>query len=453
MSSDGRPPDDKRLAIRARGLGKTYRVYKNPKDRLRELLHLGGGPFHRDFHALSGVDLELRRGETFGIVGRNGSGKTTLLKLVCGLLAPSAGEIEVTGQIAPILTLGAGFNPNFTGRENAVLGATILGLSDREIQDRLASVESFAEIGEFFDQPVKTYSTGMAARLAFAVAIQAEPDILVVDELLAVGDEAFTRKCAARIDEIKSQGATILFVSHAAHLVLELCDRALLLEHGEAVMTGTPKRVLQIYARLLHSPVDDALRIAAEVREKGDGDDARTGDASAEVPGDSPYGLHLPNLVPESTFVYETHGARIEGARILDPEEQPVSLLRRGHRFTYTYDVRFLEDAYNVRFGMMIKLVSGFELAGQVSHPEGGGVPHVAAGTTARVRFHFEPHLARGSYFLNAGVMGVRDGAEGFLHRVVDAAMFQVEARPGELATGYVDLGAETQAEFELTPP
>ena len=232
MSSDTRSED---WAIRARGLAKTYRVYRNPKDRLREMLRLGRGPFHREFHALRGVDLELRRGETFGIVGRNGSGKTTLLKLICGLLAPSAGEISVRGEIAPILTLGAGFDPDFTGRENAVLSATILGLPDREIQARLDSVEAFADIGEFFDQPLKTYSTGMSARLAFAVAIQSDPDILVVDEVLAVGDEAFTRKCAARIDEIKDQGATILFVSHAAHLVMELCDRALLLERGQAL--------------------------------------------------------------------------------------------------------------------------------------------------------------------------------------------------------------------------
>jgi lipopolysaccharide transport system ATP-binding protein len=447
-------PGAKDLAVIGRGLSKTYRIYRHPSDRLREMLRLGRGPFHREFHALRGVDLELRRGETFGIVGRNGSGKTTLLKLVCGLLAPSAGELEVRGQIAPILSLGAGFDLAFSGRENAVLNAAILGLPDSVIRDRLEAVEAFADIGDFFDQPVKTYSAGMAARLAFAVAVQIDPDILVVDELLAVGDEAFTRKCAARIDEIKSQGSTILFVSHAAHLVLELCDRALLLEHGEALMTGTPKRVLQAYARLLHSPAADALRIASEIREKGayDDEDVAPGSASGVSSEVSAYGIYIPNLVPESTLAYESHGARIEGARVLGPDGLPVNLLRRGHRYTYAYEVRFQKTAHAVRFGMMIKLVSGFELAGQVSHPEGRGIPRIEAGTLARVRFQFEPHLARGSYFLNAGVMGLRDGVEGFLHRIVDAAMFQVEARPGEHATGYVDLAAGSRADVELIP-
>jgi lipopolysaccharide transport system ATP-binding protein len=397
-------------AIRGVGLSKSYRVYRRPKDRLRQMLRLGSGPFYREFHALSGIDIEVGRGETLGIVGRNGSGKSTLLKVVCGLLARSGGELEIHGNVAPILTLGAGFSLDFTGRENAILNATILGLSDASIRSRIDAIESFADIGEFFDQPVKSYSTGMYSRLAFAVAINADPDILVVDEVLAVGDDAFTRKCSSRIQEIKAGGATILLVSHSAPLVLQLCDRVMLLERGEALATGDPKRVL------------------------------------AAPPTD---GFYVPALVPKSTVEYEIRGARIREPRILGSNGLPVNLLEVGRRYTYAYEVDFSEPAFQVRFGMMIKLMSGLELAGQTSHAEGDGIEQIAAGQRARVRFHFSTALSRGTYFLNAGVLGTREGEEVFLHRVVDGSMFRIESRPAH-ATGYVDLSNDEPPEVTL---
>jgi lipopolysaccharide transport system ATP-binding protein len=447
-------PPDAAPAIHARGLAKTYRVYARPADRLREMLRLGRGPYHREFHAVRGVDFDVYRGETFGVVGRNGSGKSTLLKLVCGLLDKSAGELDVRGHLAPILTLGAGFDPAFTGRENAVLNAAVLGLPDAEIRERIEAIEDFADIGPFFDQPVQAYSSGMYARLAFAVAIHADPDILVVDEVLAVGDEAFTRKCAARIEAIKARGATILFVSHSATLVLELCDRVMLLEHGEVLRTGDPKTVLGCYQMLLHAPVAEQPRIDAEIRSGRVGAaalQARGSDgSSAGSSSPSAYGYFAAELAPESTLHYESDGARIAGATILAPDGQPVNVLIPGQVYTYGYEVHFSKAARRVRFGMMLKLVTGFELAGQSSHASGEGLPEVAAGTRLRVRFRFVPALAPGAYFVNAGVLGERDGSEVFLHRIIDAVMFRVEHPRSPLATGYVDLSTQEPAEVVI---
>ncbi len=271
MSSEACARADELLAIRLRGVSKVYQVYAQPQDRLKQMLWRGRRRFYREFHAVHGVDLDVWRGETVGIVGRNGCGKSTLLKMICGLLEPSAGSVEVRGHVAPLLALGQGFNPDFTGRENVLLNAAILGLSDADIGERFDAIVAFADIGEFLDQPVRSYSSGMYARLAFAVAIHADPDVLVVDEILAVGDEAFTRKCFARIEQIKATGSTILFVSHSLNRVVELCDRGVLMDGGERMLTGDPKTVVSQYRRLSDAPPAEAARIraASSSRSKG----------------------------------------------------------------------------------------------------------------------------------------------------------------------------------------
>jgi len=262
-------------AVETRRLSKTYWVYSHPRDRLKQLLWPGRRRFGAEFHALRSVDLVVYPGETVGVVGRNGSGKSTLLRLICGTLQPSSGTIRVSGNVAPILTIGAGFNPQFTGRENVLLNASVLGMEESEIERRLGAIASFADIGEFFELPVKLYSTGMYSRLAFAVAVHTDPDILVIDETLAVGDEAFARKCFARIEEIKKKGATILFVSHSARHVLELSDRAVLLEQGECLLTGPPKTVVTAYHRLLYAGPANRAEV---VRQLMDVDTAKGGE-------------------------------------------------------------------------------------------------------------------------------------------------------------------------------
>ena len=225
------------LAIRVDDVSKAFAIYDKPHHRLlQQLFPNAGRSWHREFHALRNIAFDVRRGETVGIVGRNGSGKSTLLQIICGTLTPSAGRVEVNGRIAALLELGAGFNPEFSGRENVFLNATVLGLQRSEIEQRFDAIAAFADIGEFMDQPVKSYSSGMYVRLAFAVAINVTPDILIVDEALAVGDEAFQRKCHARIERLRNDGATILFVSHSAGMVIELCNRAVLLGCGGLLM-------------------------------------------------------------------------------------------------------------------------------------------------------------------------------------------------------------------------
>lgn len=235
------------IAISLQGVSKTYHLYRRPEDRLKQLV-LGrfGAHYDQSYHALQDIDLEVRRGETVGLIGRNGAGKSTLLQIVCGTLTPTTGEITVRGRIAAMIELGAGFNPEFTGRENVRLSATVAGLSAREIEKRLPSIIEFAGIGDFIDQPVKLYSSGMYARLAFAVSAHVDADILVVDEILSVGDAIFGQKCQRFINEFKKHG-TLLFVSHDVGTVINLCDRAVWFERGRIRASGPAKEITRRY--------------------------------------------------------------------------------------------------------------------------------------------------------------------------------------------------------------
>lgn len=238
MSSD--------IAIHVNNLSKCYEIYKNATHRVLQQFVIGNKRFYREFWALKGANFEIRRGETIGIIGRNGSGKSTLLQLICGTLTPTSGTVQVTGRVAALLELGAGFNPEFTGRENIYLNATIMGLSRKQIDKKLESIISFADIGEFIDSEVKTYSSGMYVRLAFAIAAHLDADVLIIDEALAVGDAYFTQKCMRFLREFKKTG-TILFVSHDTNSVLSLCNRAIWLEKGAIKYIGSAKSVTEDY--------------------------------------------------------------------------------------------------------------------------------------------------------------------------------------------------------------
>jgi ABC-type polysaccharide/polyol phosphate transport system ATPase subunit len=240
MSSDSSP-------IHVDKVSKCYHIYDRPIDRLKQSLWFGRRSFFREFWALRDVSLTLGEGETLGIIGRNGSGKSTLLQIVCGTLAPTLGTVQVDGRVAGLLELGAGFNPEFTGRENVYINASILGLSRREIDERYGEIAAFADIGDFLDQPVKTYSSGMFVRLAFAVAVHVEPRVLVIDEALSVGDIAFRNKCMLKLRELRRKGTTLLFVSHDLSTVQMICDRVAWLDHGEIRSVGDPVRVCQEY--------------------------------------------------------------------------------------------------------------------------------------------------------------------------------------------------------------
>jgi len=250
------------IALHIENLGKCYQIYDRPVDRLKQSLFRHRRRFYREFWALRDVTLTVKRGETLGIVGSNGSGKTTLLQMVCGTLRPTAGRISVSGNIAALLELGAGFNPEFTGRENVYMNAAVMGLSRQEIDERFQDIAEFADIGDFVNQPVKVYSSGMYVRLAFATAIHVSPDILVVDEALSVGDARFQRKCMAKIREFCEQG-TALFVTHSSTAVTELCTRAIWIENGRLLMDDTPKRVVEKYLQYMYEGIN-ALSLPAD---------------------------------------------------------------------------------------------------------------------------------------------------------------------------------------------
>lgn len=440
--------------IRVSGLSKRYHIYTRPQDRLKQAVvprfqRLVGRPaacYYRDFWALREVSFEVGHNETVGIVGRNGSGKSTLLQLICGTLSPTAGNIETHGRVAALLELGAGFNPEFTGRENVYLNAAVLGLGQEEIRARFDAIAAFADIGPFLDQPVKTYSSGMVVRLAFSVAINVEPDILVVDEALAVGDELFQRKCFSRIEALKAGGATVLFVSHSGATVVELCDRAILLEAGELLATGSPRHIVGHYQKLLYAPPDkrpallDAIRAAGRQATLAAEHEATAAPAAAaETAADTPF--FDPGLQPLSTLSYESMGALIETPRITTAAGEPVNCLVRGQTYRYRYGVRFAQAATQVRFAMLIKTMTGLAVSGARSAPGlGESLPLVEAGAYLEAEFEFVCRLNPGMYFLNAGVLGTENGAEFFLHRLVDACAFRVLPVAGDTATEIADL-------------
>ncbi|MFM9328694.1 ABC transporter ATP-binding protein [Paenibacillus mesotrionivorans] len=262
-------------------ISKTYKLYSKPLDRLKEALSLSKKKYHHDFNALNNISLSVMKGEALGILGKNGSGKSTLLKLITGVLSPSSGSLKVNGKISAILELGAGFNPEYTGRENIYLNGLMMGYSREQINERMSAIIDFADIGDFIEQPVKVYSSGMFARLAFAVSINVDPDILIVDEALAVGDIRFQTKCIDKMKELKAKGTTILFVSHATEQVKRFCNRAVWLKDGQLVADGEASEVVDLYEDYmkydtflkdegLSSPIAEAPEVGFEIPENCD---------------------------------------------------------------------------------------------------------------------------------------------------------------------------------------
>lgn len=448
------------VAICVTDLSKRYEIYATPRDRLKQfvlppLQRLAGRPgqYFREFWALKDVSFEVKRGETVGIIGRNGSGKSTLLQIICGTLNPTSGNIRTNGRIAALLELGSGFNPEFTGRENVYLNGAILGLDEAEINARFDDIAAFADIGDFIEQPVKTYSTGMMVRLAFAVAINVDPQILIVDEALSVGDELFQRKCFSRIETIKRNGATILFVSHSGGAIVELCDHAVLLDSGEKLAMGAPKAIVGKYQKLIYAPQDKRDAILEEIRAfDGNSQDSDllvvSKNLNENISKDETVEFFDPNLRPQSTLEYESHGVHIESLEILTMSGKRVNSLKSGETYCYTYLVKFELDSYDVRFGMLIKAMNGTELGGIGSSLPGHGIEKIPGGAAVSVRFHFKCNLLPGLYFLNAGCNGKSEGGEAvFLHRIIDALAFRVlpESRTEDRA-GYIEFSAQFPA-------
>lgn len=442
------------MVIKVSSLGKSYHIYESPASRLLQMAFHGRKKFYKEFWALRNLSFRIEKGETVGIVGRNGSGKSTLLQLICGVLQPTTGTVDVSGKVAALLELGSGFNPEFSGRENVFLNGALLGMSRKQIESRFSDIERFADIGEFIDQPVKKYSSGMGVRLAFSVAIHSQPEILIVDEALAVGDELFQRKCFSRIEEIKRSGATILFVSHSGATIIELCDRALLVDAGELLASGKPKEILGQYQRLLYAPKDKQPAIRGQIRESF----LATYAAPAVVKGKSVAepatsvevvaSRYDPSFKSKSAVSYGGVAAQILDVHIVDDSGNKVNCLVRNEVYRYRYRVRFTESARWVRFGMMIKTVKGQELGGAVSARRmEERVEVISAASEVDVEFSFRCSLNPSTYFMNAGVLGFDGGEERYLHRVLDALVFKVLPDDIGTPTGFIDFDCKPRLE------
>jgi lipopolysaccharide transport system ATP-binding protein len=362
-------------------LAKCYQIYDKPQHRLLQTLLRGRKRYYRDFWALNGVSFDVMRGETFGIIGRNGSGKSTLLQLICGTLTPSRGDIRVNGRVAALLELGAGFNPEFTGRENVYLNATVLGLSHAEIDQRFDRIAAFADIGEFIEQPVKTYSSGMFVRLAFAVIAHVDADVLVIDEALAVGDAFFTQKCMRFLREFREHG-TILLVSHDLQAVMSLCDRALWLDAGQMRNVGLPKVVCEEYVSSIHGSGPVKQQIA---------DDAA-----------APAGT-VPGLSSEE---FGRGYSRITGVELLDAEGAPLGMAREAQPVRLIARAVATHDLQSPAFGFHVKDRLGQILLGRTSAEAPAlPLPPVKSGQAFSVEFHFVlPTLMAGDYVVTVAV-------------------------------------------------
>lgn len=430
------PSSTDSLSVVVEGVSKIYQMWDSPLGNVIGLVAPRLSRPSREFKALDGVSLSIAPGETVGIVGHNGSGKSTLLQIISGILTPTEGAVRTEGTISALLELGSGFNPDFTGRENAYLYGVILGIGAEAMAARMDAIIAFSELGEVVDQPVKQYSSGMVMRLAFSVAVSVDPDILIVDEALAVGDAPFQVKCFDKIREIKERGTTIIVVSHSTQTMVELCDRCVLLDHGQLLAVGTPKWICSVYLKLMFAPEAEKGRIRQRI-----------------VTGDMEGGNGQPldgAVTPEENddeVQYASRGAWINNVRLLDTDGVPTGALIRGEEYTIAYEVRFDVDAREVRFATLLKTLRGVELGGLGFGDETADSRSFAPGDTAAVRFRFRCMLAPGSYTLNAGVNALVDGERHSLHRRMNATVFEVIAMDGREVTGLVDFGLEPSVE------
>jgi lipopolysaccharide transport system ATP-binding protein len=431
------------VALSVSGLGKMYRIYDQPKDRLKlMLLARFGRSYGHEFWALRNVSFEVRRGESLGIIGRNGSGKSTLLQIIAGTLKPSSGEVRVNGRVAALLELGSGFNPEFTGRENVFMNGTILGLSRNEVEGRFDEIAAFADIGQFMDQPVKLYSSGMVVRLAFAVQTFVPKEVLIIDEALAVGDEAFQRKCMASLEKFRDAGGTVLLVSHNIQTVVRQCQRCLLLSQGEFLADGPSKPVTDLYQKLMYSDPGEFVDILAILRQGGlqaalsqfrieesthvqSEESPQVVNCSSSTQAD-PIEWFDPNMPQTAETRYGNGDAEIIAYGMFNQQGERLNVLVTGRRYAWVYKVQFHRDAYDVSFGMMLRTMDGLDVSGISSQRERTYFHHIATSSILRVSFSIKLNVVPGTYFLNAGVDGIVNGERTFLQRRVDICMIRV---------------------------
>ncbi|PZQ00936.1 MAG: sugar ABC transporter ATP-binding protein [Variovorax paradoxus] len=386
------------VAIKVDGLSKCYQIYDRPKDRLKQFVMprlrrmQGKAPiqYFREFWALRDVSFEVRKGEVVGIIGRNGSGKSTLLQIICGTLNPTGGTVQTHGRIAALLELGSGFNPEFTGRENVYLNAAVLGLSRAEAVARFDEIVAFSGIGDFIDQPVKTYSSGMAVRLAFAVASCVDPEILIVDEALAVGDISFQHKCFQRIKKLRDAGTTILLVSHDLSSIVEFCNRAYVMHAGKVLYAGIARDAVNQFKQLMTAETKEGA--SANPRKKHSIDKR-----ASEQP------LHASHAINPAKKEYGDDAVTIFDWGILASDGSPAVAIDSSDVVEVVVLLRFNQPCADVNVGYHITDVQGREIVGTTLHHEGINLGQKEAGDEVRIGFRQSLRLAPGEYFLNIG--------------------------------------------------
>ncbi|CAG4976997.1 ABC transporter ATP-binding protein [Novilysobacter luteus] len=390
--------------VSAEALGKCYRVYSKPVHRLLQgLVDVESKRYFTEFWALRGIDLQVRPGETVGVVGRNGSGKSTLLQLLAGTLTPTEGRIDVQGRVAALLELGSGFNPEFSGRENVYLNAAVLGLERREIDSKLDAILAFADIGAFIDQPIRNYSSGMVVRLAFAVQAQVDPQLLIVDEALAVGDAKFQAKCFARLKQLKDSGTAILLVSHSADQIVQHCDRAHLLDGGRQMLVGKPKDVVNHYYDVLFGVDKEEAEpsAVAEVAQSHEVSDAR----STLIPGDDAGFEARANYNPNE-FRWGDKAARIVDFELSAAGRSYPTMVESGTTAMLTLRVAFDREVVRPILGVTVKTAEGVVVYGSNTEykPLPGWAQSGTRGSVVDVRICFDLRLADGDYFISVGI-------------------------------------------------
>ncbi len=411
------------FAIQVKHLDKMYKLYNKPSDRLRETL--GFKVPVREHYALRDVNFQVERGETVGIIGTNGSGKSTILKIITGVLNPTAGEVKVDGRISALLELGAGFNMEYTGIENVYLNGTMMGFSKEEVDARLQDILDFADIGDFVYQPVKSYSSGMFVRLAFAVAINIDPEILIVDEALSVGDVFFQAKCYRKFEEFKKMGKTIIFFSHDLSSISRYCDRVILLNKGVKLEEGSPKQMVDMYKQLL---VGQDPAKAEEKKEE----QKESWSQQFQV---------NPNMLE-----YGTKLAEIVDFAVLDDKDRCTNTIEKGSSFRIRMKVVFHQDIQEPIMAYTFKDIKGTEITGTNTLFEKKSVEHSQAGDSCTVTFEQEMFLQGGEYLLSFGCTGYKDGEFTVFHRLYDACNITVVSNKNTV--GFYDMNSKVEIRY-----
>lgn len=419
-------------------ISKYYKLYSSSKQRMKEALSITKKEYHKKHYALKDVSFNVKEGECLGIIGENGSGKSTILKILTGVLTQSSGSYSVDGRISALLELGAGFNMEYTGIENIYLNGSVMGFSREEMDKRVDDIVSFADIGEFIYQPVKSYSSGMFVRLAFAVAINVDPDILIIDEALSVGDVFFQLKCFKKFNEFKEKGKTIVLVTHDTSTVIKYCDRAILLDKGKKVDEGSPKDIVDLYKQQISENNVTAIEDDAEVAEEN----VEIEKTFSYSRGNELIKKHF--NINDSYLEYGNKNAEIIDFGIFNKQGEIATYLEKDEECTFYMKVKFNKDIPNPIFAYAIKDVTGLEITGSNTMLEEIEVDKVKKGDVFEIGFTQRMQLQGGPYYLSLGCTGFNNkGQLEIFHRLYDILFLDIQYR--KVSTGFFDLNSKVK--------